>query len=425
MTLAHALTRVTIDRLGHKGEGIAQTETGRVFVPYALPGETISIDREGDRATMIGLLTPSPDRIDPVCPYFTTCGGCAVQAWAFAPYAAWKRSLLSEALARSGIGAEVAPLLDAHGAGRRRATFHSRVEADGATRVGFMKARAHTIIAIEACPILDPRLAGALPAARAMAKALATSGKPLDIVAVATESGIDMDLRGHGPLADDARGRLARAALDHGLARLSNHGEIVLETRKPVLAIGAARVEPPPGAFQQATDAGEAAIAARVVAALAGAKRVADLFAGLGTFALRLAATAEVAAYDTEAPALAALDRAARATPALRPIRIETRDLFSRPLEPDELKTFDARVLDPPRAGADAQMRTIAASTVQRVVSVACDAQTFSRDAAILLAAGFEVERIEPIDQFRYSAHIEIVASFRRAPVKRKRRLLG
>ena len=417
--------RVTIARLGQRGEGIAETETGRVYVPYALPGETVSIDRQGERGTLVGLLTPSPDRIDPICRYFTTCGGCAVQAWAPAPYAAWKRELLLAALSRAGVDAEVAPLVDAHGAGRRRAAFHARVEADGATRTGFMKARAHEIVAIESCPILDPRLAGALPAARAVAKALATSGKPLDIIVAATGQGLDLDLRGHGALDDGARARLSAVALDHGLARLSNHGVIVIERTKPTLAIGRALVEPPPGAFQQATEAGEAALATRVVAALAGAKRVADLFCGIGTFALRLAETAEVAAYDTEAPALAALDRAARAAPDLRPVRVETRDLFSRPLGIDELKRFDAIVLDPPRAGAEAQMRAVAASGLDRVVSVACDVQTFARDAAILLGAGFAAEAITPIDQFRYSAHVEIVASFRRAPAKKKRRLLG
>ncbi len=422
---AQALTHVTIDRLGHKGEGVAMSGSGRIFIPYALPGEAVSVDREGDRGTLVGLLTPSSDRIEPICQYFTTCGGCAVQAWAFAPYSTWKRGLLLDALARAGIDADVAPLLDAHGTGRRRATFHSRVEADGRTLVGFMKARAHTIIAIEACPILDPRLSGALAATRAVAKALATSGKPLDIVVNVTESGLDLDLRGHGPLADAERSRLSNVAVEHGLARLANHGEIVIECRKPVLTIGTARVEPPPGVFQQATDAGEIAIAERVVASLKGAKRVADLFAGLGTFALRLAETAEVAAYDTEGPTLAALDRAARATPGLRRIRVETRDLFRRPLEPDELNGFEALVLDPPRAGAEAQMRAIAASAIERVVSVACDAQTFSRDAAILLDKGFAVDRIEPIDQFRYSAHIEIVATFRRPPPKRRRRLLG
>ena len=265
-----------------------------------------------------------------------------------------------------------------------------------------MQARAHSIVPIAQCPILDPRLDHALRAARGVAEALALSGKPLDIVATATESGIDLDLRGHGPLGDAERKRLIAVALSHGLARLSNHGTIVLESRKPILRIGKALVDPPPGAFLQATDAGEAELASRVTGALAGSKRVADLFAGLGTFALRLAEHAEVSAYDTEAPALAALDRSARASAELRPVATQTRDLFRRPLTVDELSAFDALVIDPPRAGAEAQMRAIATSTIQRVASVGCDVQTFARDAAILLSAGFTVEgsRDRPVPLF-------------------------
>ena len=420
-----ALLRVTIERLGQRGEGVARTEDGRVFVPYALPGEIVSIDQEGERATLVGILTPSPDRIEPICPFFTTCGGCAVQALAEAPYTAWKRELLVDALARANVEAEVAPTVEAHGAGRRRATFHARVEPDGRTRVGFMEARSHNIVPITACPILDPGLDGSLLIARAVADALAIAGKPLDIVATATEAGLDLDLRGHGPLSENARKRLIAVALAHGVARLSNHGTIVVERQRPQLRIGTAMVDPPPGAFLQATAVGEAAISKRVLEGLAGAKRVADLFTGIGTFALRIAEKAEVTAVDTEGPALAALDRAARATPSLRPITIETRDLFSRPLNADELKRFDAVVLDPPRAGAEAQMRAIAASSVKRVVSVACDVQTFARDAAILIAGGFTVGTIEPIDQFRYSPHVEMVATFVRRPTKKVRRLLG
>ena len=420
-----ALTRAAIERLGHRGEGVAVVDGARLYVPYALPDETVTVDRDGERTTLVGIVTPSPDRIAPICQYFTTCGGCAVQALAFAPYAAWKRGLLVEALSRAGVVAEVAPLLDAHGEGRRRATFHASASADGRPRVGFMQARAHTIVPISQCPILDPRLDHALRAARGVAEALALSGKPLDIVATASESGLDLDLRGHGPLGEAERKRLVAVALAHDLARLSNHGTIVLESRKPVLQIGQALVDPPPGTFLQATEAGEAALASRVTAALAGSKRVADFFSGLGTFALRLAERAEVSAYDTEGPALAALDRAARATPVLRQVATHQRDLFRRPLTVDELSQFDAVVIDPPRAGAEAQVRAIAGSSVQRVVSVACDVQTFSRDAAILVAAGFTVETIEPIDQFRYSAHVEIFASFRRAPAKKKRRLFG
>lgn len=416
--------RVVVERLGTQGEGVALCGDQRVSVPYALPGETIRIDLEGERGTLVGVLTASADRIAPICPYFTTCGGCAVQTLAPAPYAAWKRGLLAEALGRAGVAAEVDPLVDAHGVGRRRATFHARTGPDGRPRVGFMRARAHTIVEIEACPILDPDLAGALPAARAITRALA-SDKPLDIVTSATTGGLDIDVRGHGPLAEPARQRLVQLALTHGLARLANHGTVVIERNKPTLPIGKAVVEVPPGAFVQATAAGEAALAQRVEAALAGAKRVADLFCGIGTFALRLAEKAEVTACDSDKPALNALDKAARATAGLRRVWIETRDLFKRPLGTDELARFDALVLDPPRAGAEAQMRAIAASRINRIVSVACDARTFARDTAILVSAGFEAERIEPIDQFRYSAHLEIVASFRRAPAKRKRRLLG
>ncbi len=416
--------RLTIDRLGSRGEGIAAHEGRRVYVPYALPGEMVTADLGGgERATLIGLVTQSPDRTEEICPYFATCGGCAVQTLATPAYAAWKRGLVVDALSRAGVAAEVAPLVDAHGAGRRRATFHSRTEPSGVTHVGFMRARAHEIVDIEVCPVLDPRLEGALAAARAVA--LALPGKPLDLVVTATEAGLDMDLRGHGALDEAARTRLVAVALAHDLARLSNHGVIVLESRRPTVAFGAARVELPPGAFLQATEAGEGTLAALVVAALGDARRVADLFAGLGTFALRLAAHADVTAYDTEGLGLAALARAAKATPGLRPVTAETRDLFRRPLDRTALEAFDALILDPPRAGAEAQMRAIAGSSLRRVVSVACDVESFARDAAILIAGGFEIGTVMPIDQFRYSPHLEIVAVFHRRPARKVRRLLG
>ena len=416
--------------MGSRGEGVASLDGHRLYVPYALPGETVTVDAVGgERATLVGVASASPDRIPAICPYFTTCGGCAVQAWTRVPYVAWKRGLVVEALSRAGLPIDIAPLVDAHGAGRRRATFHAGTAADGRTRTGFNEARSHAIVAIEACPILVPGLDGALPAARALVAALNDTGgglrKPLDLLATATLEGLDIDLRGHGPLKEDERARVVAVAAAHDLARLSNHGTIVLERRKPAVHFGAARVELPPGAFLQATSAGEDELAARVLEATAGAKRVADLFCGVGTFALRLAARAEVAAFDNEPRSLATIDRACRETPGLRALSVVARDLHGRPLNGDELKPFDAVVLDPPRAGAEAQMRAIAASPVTRVASVSCDAASFSRDAAILVAAGFVAEWIVPIDQFRYAAHVEIVAAFRRKPAKKVRRLLG
>jgi 23S rRNA (uracil1939-C5)-methyltransferase len=363
--------------------------------------------------------------VAPICPHYGVCGGCAVQALAPDAYGEWKRGLVVGALRNAGVSAEVAPLIDAHGAGRRRVTFHARGDAGG-TRVGFMRARAHEIVEIEACPLLEPGLAPALAAARALARALASNGKPLDIAATLTLEGIDIDLRGSGALsADEARAVIA-AAGRHDLARLSNHGRVVALSRKPRVAVGESIIALPPGSFLQATAAGEEEIARRVSKAVGAAKRVADLFCGLGAFALRLSAHARVTAYDNDAEAIAALTEAARATAGSRLAIAEARDLFRKPLTASELSQFDAVVFDPPRAGAAAQAEQLAKSSVGKVVAVSCDAQTFARDAGSLIAGGYALGEVTPIDQFRFSPHVELVATFTRAtrPI-RKRGLLS
>jgi len=419
---------LAITRLGARGEGLAETEDGRVFIPYALPGDLIRVDVRGERGHLLELLTPSPDRVAPFCPYYAICGGCAVQALAPKPYAEWKRGLVADALRNAGVQVEVAQLIDAHGEGRRRATFHARSN-DNTGRpasVGFMEARAHRIVEIEACPILAPSMAGALPAARAIAAALSPLRKPLDICVTATEAGLDVDLRGPGALSTAERRSLMATAERCDLARLANHGEGLIARRAPRLTIGAASVAPPPGAFLQATEAGERVLAQLVGAGVGEARRVADLFAGTGAFALRLAAKAPVHAVEMDAPALDALVRAARATPVLRPISNEARDLFRRPLAGAELDRFDAVVFDPPRAGAPAQAEALAASNVPCIVAVSCSPASFARDAGLLLAGGYGLDRVTPVDQFRHSPHVELVATFSKAVKKqRNRRLLG
>lgn len=419
--------RLAVDHLGRRGEGVAHRDGETVYVPYALPGEVVLCERDGERARIVETLVARPDRVAPVCPYYGTCGGCAVQTLPGPAYLAWKRDLVATALARAGLDAPVAPTRDAHGAGRRRATFHARLDGPRSPpRVGFMQARAHSIVDIALCPILAPGLAGALPAARRVAALLSRSGKPLDIVVTATDTGLDLDLRGLGPADEAGRRALVAAAAALDLARLSNHGEVLVEARAPLLRMGRAALAMPPGAFLQATAAGEAALAERVLAGVAGAKRVVDLFCGVGTFALRLGETAAVLAVDSQASALAALTRAAAGAPGLRQPKTELRDLFKRPLAAAELAGFDAAVFDPPRAGAAAQAAELARSAVPRVVAVSCDPGTFARDAATLVAGGYRLEGVEPIDQFRYSAHVELVAVFTRAPAAgRKRRLLG
>lgn len=420
------MRKLHIERLGHRGEGIARDGNARVFVPYALPGETVTAEVEGDQARVVEIIEASRERIAPFCPHYAHCGGCAVQALAPSAYAEWKRGLVVTALRNAGLSADVAPLVDAHGAGRRRVTFHARMEK-GHARVGFMAARSHEMVEIGSCPLLVAELAGALPAARAIAQILAARGKPLDLAFTATLDGMDVDLRGAGPLEEHETNALIKAAEAHDLARLSNHGRLVALRRPPLVQIGPARVPVPPGCFLQATEAGEQAIAARVLEATRGAKRVADLFCGVGAFALRLVQGARVSAYDSAVEAVEAMFAAARGAAGLKPLDGAARDLFERPLSAQELAPFDAVVFDPPRAGALAQAGEIARSQVKTVVAVSCSAQSFARDAAILLKGGYSVTRIVPVDQFRHSPHVEIVAIFSRGEGQKrpKRGLLG
>lgn len=324
---------LTIEKLGQRGEGISRGDDGVVYVPHGVPGDVLVADVHGERGEIVEIITPGADRIAPFCKWYTVCGGCATQTLAWPAYAAWKRGLVVAALEHAGVAVDVAPLVDAHGEGRRRATFHARFARDdrGAAvlEVGFMRARAHDIVNIDACPILAPRMAGAIAAARAVAEALKSREKPLDIVVTATDEGLDVDARGTGPLDFALSRRVIAAAESHDLARVSNHGEIIVERRPPWLAMGRARVAPAPGAFLQATRAGETELARLALAGLGKAKRVADLFSGVGTFALRLAEVAEVHAVEGDAPMLAALERAAHAATGLRKV---TTSALAKPL---------------------------------------------------------------------------------------------
>jgi 23S rRNA (uracil1939-C5)-methyltransferase len=414
-----AARTVTIAALGGLGHGLVKGEDGVRFVPGALPGETVRAAGEGEHLALLEVLDPSPERIPPICPLFGACGGCAVQHWAEAPYRAWKRELVAQTLARAGVEAPIAELVDGHGAGRRRVTLHGRKDADG-VRAGFMRARSHALIAVEACPVLAPALARAPEVALALTTAIGGPAKPLTVLITASQGGLDVDVRGHGPASEKQRMTLTALAERLDLARLSLHGDVIVARREAGQVMGAATVLPPPGGFLQPTAAGEAALAGLVDAALPKAKRVADLFAGSGPFALRLAARAEVHAVEADPAALAALSRAARATAGLRPVTIAARDLFRRPMLASELKGYDAVVLDPPRAGAEAQSRELARSAVPRMAYVSCDPATFARDAATLIAGGYTLEAVTPIDQFRYSHHVELVGVFAR-PVPKKR----
>ena len=408
--------RLAIARLGSRGDGIADTAAGALYVPYTLPGETVEVDAwhgHADRRHLIRVDIASPDRITPICPHFGICGGCALQHLATARYRDWKRGLVAEALAQAGLDAPVEDLVDGHGEGRRRVVFHARRGTREVLEVGFAALRAHHVVAIDRCPILAPGLDGAVETAWEIAEALAGARKPLDIQITATDAGLDVDVRGSGPLSADRTAGLARIAGRRAIARLTRHGEIIAQQRAPTLRIGRATVALPAAAFLQATAAGEATLARLVQAHCDGAGTVADLFCGVGPFALRLAERARVTAADNDADAIASLQRASAGAQGLKPIDVRQQDLFRRPFAP-ELNRFDAVVFDPPRQGAEAQARALAASVVPVVVAVSCNPATFARDARILAGGGYRLTRVTPVDQFLYSAHVELVALFRR-----------
>ncbi|KIU46407.1 MULTISPECIES: methyltransferase [Bradyrhizobium] len=409
---------LTIDHVGHRGDGVALDGTQSVFVPYTLGGETVEVEdvpgNHPDRRRLLRVTQESPERIAPFCPHFGVCGGCAIQHWSEAPYQAWKRNIVVETLAQAKIAADVAPLLDAHGAGRRRITLHGRMATQDVLKVGFAAAGSHDIIPVDRCPILDPALDGAIEAAWATAEPLIAIGKPLDIQVTATLNGLDIDVRGSGALPTGLISALSRVAEKHRLARLTRHGELVLQRGSPDVAIGNAKVVLPPGSFLQATVKGEETLAALVRAQCGRAKHIADLFCGVGPFALRLAEKARVTAFDSDAGAITALQKAAQTTPGLKPLKAEARDLFRRPLMPQELRDYDAVVFDPPRQGAQAQVTQLAASKVPVIVAVSCNAATFARDAKILIDGGYKIADVTPVDQFRHTPHVELVARFAR-----------
>jgi len=405
--------QLTITRLGHRGDGVADAAVGPVYVPYTLPGETVTVEAVAghpDRRHLVHIDKPSHERATPICRHFGTCGGCALQHWSLAEYHLWKRNLVVEALEHAGLLAPVEPLVDAHGEGRRRCVLHARRGTHDVLEVGFTAPRAHHIVAIDRCPILAPGLDGAVQAAWSIAEVLKPTNKPLDIQVTASDAGMDVDVRGSGPLQPARMTALAALADKHKLARITRHGELVVQRAQPTIRIGRAQVPLPPGAFLQATAAGEAALARLALAHIGDARRVADLFAGIGPFALRLAERARVAAAELEPAAVRALTRAAQTTTGLKPIDTIARDLFRRPFVASELKGFDAVLFDPPRQGAEAQARELAKSGVPRIVAVSCDAATFARDAKLLVEGGYRLGAVTPVDQFRYSSHVEIVA---------------
>ena len=402
---------LTIERLGHRGDGIAQGPGGPVFVPQTLPGEVVEGDIAGDQLLNTRILTPSANRIRPPCSHARTCGGCLMQHAADPFVADWKLGIGNGALAGQGLDAPRRPIETSPPRSRRRATLAARRTKGGAL-IGFHARASETLVAIPNCQLLHPAVLATFPALEALVVTGGSRSAELSLTVTHSLGGPDVAVTGGKPLDSELRMTLARVAETFNIARLTWDGEVIALRTLPVQRFGKALVAPPPGAFLQATAEGEAALLSAIRGAIGPARRVMDLFAGSGTFSLPLADSAEVHAVESDAAMLAALDRGWRQAQGLHRVTTETRDLFRRPLEPDEFKGFDAVVIDPPRAGAEAQTATLARSRVPVIAFVSCNPVTFARDARSLTEAGYVMDWLQVVDQFRWAAHVELVARF-------------
>jgi 23S rRNA (uracil1939-C5)-methyltransferase len=402
-----------IDHLGAQGDGVAHIEGGSVFIPFALPGECVEAELENGRGRLLRVIEPSSLRVTAPCKHFGKCGGCTVQHLAPDYYRTWKRGLVVDAFRSRGLEPNVEPLQQPAGK-RRRATL-TTLRSDSGVVLGFHEAASHDLVAIEECVVLEPKIVAALPAIGSLIAPLLSKRGQARVMVTLTRAGLDVDIADtERKLSPEVRRALASSAGDLGLARLIVGGDIIFEALKPFLTFGTADVLLPPDAFVQAVEACETEIAGRIVSAVGKAKRAADLFSGMGAFAFPLAQRSRVSAFDGNRAAVDALDAAAKKTSGLKPISAAVRDLFRDPLSPLELNEHDAVVFDPPRAGAEAQSQRLARSKVKTVVAVSCNPATLARDARHLVDGGYTIESVTPIDQFVYSAHVEVVAVFRR-----------
>jgi 23S rRNA (uracil1939-C5)-methyltransferase len=425
---AGRVLEVTVEDLGARGDGVATGPRGPLYIPYAAPGDRLRVVQgqrvgEGWRAEIVERLADGPDYRKPPCVQFGACGGCAVQQLNDVAYASWKRGLAIEALARRGLdGGVVGALRRVPDAARRRARIQA-CGAKGGAALGFFAPQSHRIVPLEGCIVLRPDILRLRPPLGRLMSRLLDPGVRAEAAVTVTEAGLDVTL-GFATSPDLAtRELLVDFAMAADLARLSwrqmGRGgpapEPVLQQRPPRVMFGDVSAIPPPDAFLQPTAEGEALLREAVTAAVTGAERIADLYAGCGAFSLPLAqARARVTAADFAGDHVRALLGAARAGKFGERLDAEERDLERRPLAGSELSAFDAVVLDPPRGGAEAQCRALADSSVPVIAYVSCHAANFARDVRILVDGGYALESVTPVDQFVYTPHLELVGVFRK-----------
>ncbi|MEL7211222.1 MAG: class I SAM-dependent RNA methyltransferase [Pseudomonadota bacterium] len=399
-----------IVRLGHLGDGIAE---GPVFVPRTLPGEIVEGAVKDGVLAVPKIVTPSEHRVKAPCRHYNACGGCALQHADAEFVEDWKVNVVRTALAAQGISADIRGIETSQPNARRRAKLSGRRTKKGAI-VGLHARGSNTLTPVPDCQVLVPQILALLPALETLTVQIASRKGEVSYTVTAADAGLDLAVDGAKEMTDALRFEMAQFAQDAQLARLSWNGELLLTRAAPTQHFGDVSVIPPPGAFLQATKHGEKTLLAAVEEATQGATAILDLFAGCGTFALPLARCAPVHAIEAVPEMMEALDAGWRMSQRLKKVTTETRDLFRRPLDAGELAPFDTAVIDPPRAGAEAQTRHFIGSNIARVAFVSCNPVTFARDAKLLIDGGYRLNWVTVVDQFRWSPHVELAASFTR-----------
>ena len=399
----------TILRLGHLGDGIAD---GPVYAPRVLPGEVIDGDVVDGQIAKPKIVTPSIDRVSARCQHYKSCGGCALQHASDDFVMEWKAEVVRQALKAQGLDAPIRNIATSPQSSRRRATFSGRRLKSGPV-VGFHAPASDALTAVPHCTLLSPEVLAGLPALQDLVVMLGSRKGEMRLYVTSSRSGLDVNATGGRVVSSADFEALADLARTHDLARLLVDGELVVERRPPSVEFDGMAVAPPSGAFLQATEHGEAALLSAVTEAVGKANKIVDLFAGCGTFSLPLARNAEVHAVEGEAALLKALDDGWRRATGVKQVTTEARDIFRRPLLSDEFKGVDAVVIDPPRAGAEAQTQVLAEAQIPTIAFVSCNPTTFARDAKTLTDAGYKMEWIDVVDQFRWATHVELVTCFR------------
>ncbi len=419
-----APSEVDITGLGAAGDGIAETQSGRLYVPFAAPGDRLLVRPTGpSRAKIIKRLADGAGRAEPACPHFGRCGGCAVQHLAPETYTHWKQGLLRNVLARRGLDGDVVTDLQmVPAASRRRVRFQARRLRDGIV-LGYFAAASHRVVDIDQCPVALPAIAGLLGPLRRLLAELLGTGERADAAVTLADGGLDVLLGLANPPDGGALDHLAGFAREADLARLCwrpkgggpDSVEPVALRRTVRVDFSGTGVDLPPDGFLQPSAKGEGLLAAAVLDGLLAAGVIADLHAGCGAFTFALAAAGKwVAAFEVAADHVTALTAASRRAGLDQQVSAECRDLVRRPLSPEDLAAFDGVVLDPPRPGARTQIRTLAQSPVGTIAYVSCNPTSFARDAATLVAGGYRLRRVTPVDQFTWSTHLELVGIFGR-----------